>query len=93
MKTFTINMPQTLRARLQTYQNDQKIEQPEVALLAALEAYFQDWTPTKKAPPLPAMYDAEDGPCEVVRSFIEPSDSETSDSETSGQDLNQTECC
>ena len=73
MQTLTVNMPQALRAKLQTYQNDQNIEQAEAALIAALEDYFQDWTPTKKTPPLPAMYDAEDGPCEVVRSFLETS--------------------
>lgn len=83
MQTLTIHLPQTLRAKLQTYQNDQGIEEPEPALIAALEAYFQDWTPTKKAHPLPAMYDAEDGPCEVVRSFLDPTD----------QDSTLTDCC
>ncbi|MGB3572700.1 MAG: hypothetical protein WA783_06905 [Phormidesmis sp.] len=71
MQTLTVNVPQSLRTQLQTYQQDQAIEQPEAAMIAALEAYFQTWTPTHKAPPLPAMYDAEDGPCEVISSFIE----------------------
>ena len=73
MQTLSVNVPQSLRAQLQAYQNDQDIEQPEAAMVAALEAYFQNWKPTKKAPPLPAMYDAEDGPCEVIASFKEPS--------------------
>lgn len=83
MQTLTVNVPQVLRAQLQAYQNDQNIEQPEAAMISALEAYFQNWTPTKKAPPLPAMYDAEDGPCEVVRSFLEPADMPSS----------QVDCC
>jgi len=62
-------MPQALRAQLQAFQNDTEIEQPEAAIVAVLETYFENWTPTKKAPPLPAMYDAEDGPCEVIASF------------------------
>jgi len=73
MQTLSVNVPQSLRVQLQAYQNDQDIEQPEAAMVAALEAYFQNWTPTKKAHPLPAMYDAEDGPCEVIDSFKEPS--------------------
>ncbi|MGD1899178.1 MAG: hypothetical protein ACFB16_19775 [Phormidesmis sp.] len=72
MQTLHLNLPQTLRIRLQAYQNDQNIKQPEAAVVAALEAYLESWTPAKKAPPLPAMYDAEDGPCEVVSSFLEP---------------------
>ncbi len=71
MQTITVNVPQSLRAQLQTYQNDQKIEQPEAAIVAALEAYLRTWTPTQKTHPLPAMYDAEDGPCEVISSFTE----------------------
>ncbi len=71
MQTLSVNVPQSLRVQLQTYQQDQSIEQPEAAMVAALEAYFQTWVPTQKAPPLPAMYDAEDGPCEVIRSFAE----------------------
>ncbi|MEL6941000.1 MAG: hypothetical protein AAFO84_17635 [Cyanobacteria bacterium J06598_1] len=76
MQTLNVNLPQALRVQLQVYQNDQKIDQPEIAMVAALEAYFQNWTPTQKAHPLPAMYDVEDGPCEVIRSFAEP-DSKT----------------
>ncbi len=72
MQTLNVNMPQLLRAKLQAYQNDQDIEQPEAAIVAALEAYFQGWTPTKRVHPLPAMYDVEDGPCEVIASFREP---------------------
>lgn len=74
MQTLQVNMPQTLRAQLQAFQNDAEIAQPEVAIIAALEAYFENWTPTKKAPPLPAMYDAEDGPCEVIASFAADED-------------------
>ncbi|MEM9153217.1 MAG: hypothetical protein AAGB19_22580 [Cyanobacteria bacterium P01_F01_bin.3] len=73
MQTLSVTMPQALRVKLQAYQNDQNIEQPEAAIIAALDAYFQSWTPTKKAHPLPAMYDAEDGPCEVIAAFKEPS--------------------
>ena len=71
MQTLTVNMPQALRVQLQAYQNDNDIETPDKAILAILEAYFQTWTPIKKADPLPAMYDAEDGPCEVISSFLE----------------------
>lgn len=71
MQTLTINVPQALRAKLQAYQNDSGITDPTAAMVAALEDYFQTWTPTQKGDPLPAMYDAEDGPCEVIRSFIE----------------------
>jgi len=69
LQTLQITVPQALRVQLQAFQNDAEIAQPEVAVIAALEAYFEGWTPTKKAPPLPAMYDAEDGPCEVIDSF------------------------
>ncbi|MEL6160088.1 MAG: hypothetical protein AAFQ40_10520 [Cyanobacteria bacterium J06623_5] len=70
MQTLTVNMPQTLRIKLQAYQNDEGIALPEAAMIAALEAYFETWQPTQKTPPLPAMYDAEDGPCEVISSFL-----------------------
>ena len=69
MQTLNINVPQALRAQLQAYQNDRGIAAPEAAMIAALEDYFQSWVPTHKTPPLPAMYDAEDGPCEVIESF------------------------
>ncbi|MEL6490753.1 MAG: hypothetical protein ABG776_21580 [Cyanobacteria bacterium J06555_13] len=69
VQTIKVNVPQALRAKLQAYQNDQDIAEPEKAMIAALEDYFQSWVPTKKAPLLPAMYDAEDGPCEVIESF------------------------
>ncbi len=71
MQTLTINLPQPLRAQIQTFQKDQDIEQAEAAVVKALESYFQTWTPTKEIDPLPAMYDAEDGPCEVIDSFRE----------------------
>ncbi len=68
MQTLTINMPQALRVQLQEYQNEQGIQQPEAAIIAALQAYFAAKPPAKG--PLPAMYDAEDGPCEVLSSFL-----------------------
>ncbi len=71
MQTLTLNMPQTLRAQLQDYQNDQSIAQPTDAIIAVLQAYFETWEPTTSQDPLPAMYDAEDGPCEVISSFLE----------------------
>lgn len=71
MQTLNVNMPQTLRAKLQAYQNDKGIQDPAAAVVAALEDYLQTWTPTQKNDPLPAMYDAEDGPCEVIHSFKE----------------------
>ncbi|MEM8504061.1 MAG: hypothetical protein AAF716_13025 [Cyanobacteria bacterium P01_D01_bin.1] len=71
MQTLTINLPQPLRAQLQTFQHDQKIEQTEAAVVKALENYFQTWTSAQRTDPLPAMYDAEDGPCEVIDSFKE----------------------
>ncbi len=71
MQTLTINLPQPLRAQIQTFQKDQDIERTEAAIVKALESYFQTWTPTQKIDPLPAMYDAEDGPCEVINSFRE----------------------
>lgn len=70
MQTLTVNMPQPLRARLQSYQNETEIETPEKAIIAALEAYFETWKPAKQTV-LPAMYDAEGGPCEVIESFRE----------------------
>ena len=71
MQTLTINMPQTLRVHLQAYQNDNDIETPDKALISALEDYFQTWQPTKTSDALPTMYDAEDGPCEVIDSFLD----------------------
>lgn len=71
MQTLTVNLPQSIRAQLQIFQRDQNIENAEAAVVEALERYFQTWTPTKKIGPLPAMYDAEDGPCEVIDSFRE----------------------
>ncbi|MBE9061831.1 hypothetical protein [cf. Phormidesmis sp. LEGE 11477] len=71
MQTITLNLPQSLRAQLQIFQSDRGIEQPESAIVKALENYFQTWTPTQKKDPLPTMYDAEDGPCEVINSFRE----------------------
>ena len=71
MQTLTINLPQPLRAQLQAFQTDEDIEQTDAAIIKALERYFQTWNPTKKIDPLPAMYDAEDGPCEVINSFRE----------------------
>lgn len=71
MQTLNVNMPQALRVQLQAYQNDSGIEDPAAAMVAALEAYFQTWIPTTKNDPLPAMYDAEDGPCEVIAAFKE----------------------
>jgi hypothetical protein len=68
MQTLTINMPQVLRVQLQQYQNEQGIQQPEAAIIAALQAYFEALPAANK--PLPAMYDAEDGPCEVLSSFL-----------------------
>ncbi len=71
MQTLTLNLPQSLRAQIQTFQCDQEIDKTEAAIIKALESYFQTWTPTKRTDPLPAMYDAEDGPCEVIDSFRE----------------------
>lgn len=70
MQTLNVNLPQPLRAKLQMYQNDQGIAAPEAAMVAILEAYLQNWTPRQKKDPLPAMYDAEDGPCEVISDFL-----------------------
>jgi hypothetical protein len=72
MQTLTLNMPQALRIRLQEYQNEQGIQQPDQAIIAILQAYFES-LPAAQQPKLPAMYDAEDGPCEVITSFLEPS--------------------
>jgi len=71
MQTLTINMPQALRVKLQEYQNEHGIEQSEAAVVAVLQDYFQSWSATTP-PDLPTMYDAEDGPCEVIASFLEP---------------------
>jgi hypothetical protein len=67
MQTLTITMPQDLRVQLQEYQNSQGIEQPEAAIVAALQAYFATLVQPSNLPP---MYDAEDGPCEVLDSFL-----------------------
>lgn len=71
MQTLSFSVPQALRIQLQAYQNDNGIEASEAAVIAILEAYFKTWKPTQKKDPLPAMYDAEDGPCEVISSFLE----------------------
>ncbi|EDX84321.1 hypothetical protein S7335_2018 [Synechococcus sp. PCC 7335] len=71
MQTITINLPQSLRAQLQTFRSDQNIDHLEAAVVKALESYFLTWEPAKKIDPLPAMYNAEDGPCEVIDSFRE----------------------
>ncbi len=63
-------MPQSLRVRLQEYQNEQGIQQADKAVIAILQTYFESYSPAEK-PKLPAMYDAEDGPCEVISSFLE----------------------
>lgn len=73
MQTLAVNMPQSLRAQLQDYQNEHGIVQPTDAVIAGLQAYFETWKPATSQGPLPAMYDAEDGPCEVISSFLEPS--------------------
>ena len=73
MQTLTVNMPQLLRAQLQDYQNEQGIAQPADAIIAVLQTYFETWALATSPDPLPAMYDAEDGPCEVISSFLEPS--------------------
>ena len=77
MQTLNVNMPQVLRVQLQAYQNDNGIEDPAAAIVAVLEDYFQTWSPTKKTAPLPAMYDVEEGPCEVMASFAENPPSRT----------------
>ena len=71
MQTLTVTVPQVLRGQLQAYQNDLGIEDPAAAIILALENHFQTWQPTTKNDPLPAMYDAEDGPCEVIDAFRE----------------------
>lgn len=71
MQTLTVNMPQALRVQLQAYQNDSGLEDPAAAMISALEDYFQTWTPAKKSDPLPTMYSAEEGPCEVISSFLD----------------------
>ena len=71
MQTLTMNMPQALRVKLQEYQNEHGIGQSEAAVVAVLQDYFQSWSATTP-PDLPVMYDAEDGPCEVIDSFLEP---------------------
>lgn len=71
MQTLTLNLPQALRAQLQDYQNDQGVAQPADAIIAVLQTYFETWEPATPPAHLPAMYDAEDGPCEVISSFLE----------------------
>ena len=71
MQTLSINLPQDLRAKLQIYQNDQKITAPTDAIVAILNSYLSDWQPSQTTAPLPAMYNAEDGPCEVISSFLD----------------------
>ncbi|NJM98328.1 MAG: hypothetical protein HC800_15245 [Phormidesmis sp. RL_2_1] len=70
MQTLTINMPQALRAQLQVYQNGHNMADPAAAIVAIVDAYLQLWSSTATAQSLPAMYDAEDGPCEVLPSFL-----------------------
>jgi len=71
MQTMKVTIPQTLRTQIQRFQNEGGIAAPEDAIVAALEVYFRTWKPSKSAA-LPAMYDAEDGPCEVIESFRSP---------------------
>ena len=71
MQTLNVTLPQPLRSQLQRFQNEQGIELPEKAVVAVLAAYFETWQPAE-TDSLPAMYDAEDGPCEVIDSFRPP---------------------
>lgn len=71
MQTLKVDMPQALRVRLQEYQNEHDIHASDEAVVAVLQAYFKTWSPAT-TPELPTMYDAEDGPCEVIPSFLEP---------------------
>ena len=71
MQTLKVNLPQDLRAKLQLYQNDKAIANPTEAVVAILNAYLNEWTPSQAQSPLPAMYDAEDGPREVIPSFLD----------------------
>ena len=71
MQSLIVNMPQALRVKLQEYQNEHGIAQSEAAIVAVLQDYFQSWSAATSAK-LPEMYDAEDGPCEVISSFLEP---------------------
>lgn len=73
MQTLTVTIPQALRIQIQRFQNEGNIADPEDAIVAALEAYFKTWK-SAKANALPAMYDAEEGPCEVIESFRSSSD-------------------
>ena len=68
MQTLNVTIPQALRIQIQRFQNESNIAAPEDAIVAALEAYFKIWK-SAEANTLPAMYDAEDGPCEVIESF------------------------
>ena len=68
MQTLNVTIPQTLRIQIQHFQNERGIAAPEDAIVAALSSYFETWKPAK-ADVLPAMYDAEDGPCELIESF------------------------
>ena len=71
MQTLNVTIPQPLRIQLQRFQNEHGIELPEKAVVAALTAYFENWQPAEMDS-LPPMYDAEDGPCEVIDSFRPP---------------------
>lgn len=68
MQTLNVTLPQTLRIQIQRFQNERGIEAPEEAIVAALASFFETWKPAE-TDPLPAMYDAEEGPCEVIDSF------------------------
>ena len=74
MQTLNVTVPQPLRVLLQHYQNQHGIDLPEAAILRILNDHLQTWQLQNEAqtPTLPAMYDAEDGPCEVIESFNQP---------------------
>ncbi len=71
MQTLKVTIPQGLRIQIQRFQNEKDIANPEDAIVAALEAYFETWK-SAQTNALPAMYDAEAGPCEVIESFRSP---------------------
>lgn len=71
MQTLNVTIPQALRIQIQRFQNERGIQAPEKAIVAALSSYFETWKPAETEA-LPAMYDAEDGPCEVIESFQAP---------------------
>ena len=73
MQTLNVTLPQPLRIQIQRFQNERGIKAPEEAIVAALSSYFETWKPAETSA-LPAMYDAEDGPCEVIDSFRQPGD-------------------